>query len=136
MDNLSGIQQNIEYKRPNSMATAAQICGIIAVISVFTMTIYPAIILGSLSIIFGILSRGEDKRFSDRAKTGLVTGTVAIGIDLALVGATLMLIFSNGEFKQLLNETCKEVYGQTFDDMLEDAMDGSIDLDYYNLPKM
>lgn len=118
--------------KPNSFATAAQICGIIAVISVFTMTIYPAVILGALAIIFAVLSRGEEKKYSDRAKTGIVTGSVAIGIDIALIAATLMLIFSNGEFKKQLNDACMQVYGQTFDQMLDDAMNGESTLDPYS----
>lgn len=129
-------QRNIYSRKPNQMETASQICGIIAVISVFTMMIYPALVLGSLAIIFAILSRGSAKKLYDRAVTGIITGGIAIAVDIALLVASLAIIFSNGPMKQQLNDACKQMYGQTFDDMLQDAMDGELNLDYYNLPGM
>lgn len=124
---------NNRIEQPNGMATVSQVCGIIAVISVFTLMIYPALILGSLAIILGLLSRGSRKRLPAKAKTGVVTGAVAVGVNLALIALTLFIIFSDGPMKRQLNATCKQVYGQTFDDMLQDAMDGELNLDYYNL---
>ncbi|MBQ0027781.1 MAG: hypothetical protein KBS96_04185 [Lachnospiraceae bacterium] len=126
-------QQRYPVVKPNSFSTAAQICGIIAIISVFTMTIYPAMILGSLAIIFAILSKGSERKYSDRAKTGITAGIIALGMDIALVAATFMLIFSNGEFKKQLNDACEQMYGQTFDEMLEDAMRGESTFDPYNI---
>ena len=41
-----------------------------------------------------------------------------------------MLLFGDNPFKTQVNDLMKEMYGQTYDDMLKDAMDGSFDLEY------
>jgi len=116
------------------MDKASKICGIIAVASLVTFLVYPAVILGALSILFALLSRGEETRLSDKAKTGLTTGIIAISVNLVILGFGCLLIFSSGPYKDEMNKVCKQMYGQTFDDMMEDAMDGSFDLEYHNLP--
>lgn len=118
----------------NGMAKASKICGIISVVSIITLMIYPAIILGSVAIILALLSRGKEKRLPDKARTGLTTGIVAIVVNIVVVGGAVAILFSDGAYKQQLNSMCAEMYGQTFDDMINDAMDGSLDLDYHNLP--
>ncbi len=114
----------------NTMARVSFVLGIIAMVSVFTFTIYPTLILGSLAIICGILSRGYETRLKGSAATGVGFGTGAIVLCVALLAAVIALIFSDGPVKQQMNEACKDMYGQTFDDMIKDAMDGSLDLDY------
>ncbi len=123
-----------ELKYSPQMAKASQICGIIAIVSIVTMTIYPAIVLGSTAIILSFLSRGERKILPDEAKTGLTTGIVALVVDLLIVAAAVMLLFSNGEYKKQVNTVFSQMYGYTFDEMIEDMKDGSLDLDYSNLP--
>lgn len=114
----------------NVMARVAFVLGIIAMVSVFTFTIYPTLILGSLAIICGILSRGYEVKLKGSAATGVGFGIGAIALCVALIVFVVTLIFSDGPIKKQMNEACKEVYGQTFDDMIKDAMDGSLDLDY------
>ncbi len=118
----------------NGMAKASKICGIISVISIVTLMIYPAIMLGSVAIILALLSRGKSARLPDKARTGLTAGIVALVVNIALVGGAVAILFSDGEYKQQINSMCAEMYGQTFDAMVEDAMDGSLDLEYHNLP--
>jgi len=130
------VRENNRMARPvNGMARAARVCGILSVISIFTFMIYPAIVIGSLAIILALLSRGEEKNLSDMAKTGMTTGIIAMVVNVAILGMACMLLFSDGEYKAQINDTCKQMYGQTFDDMIEDAKDGSLDLEYRNLPQ-
>lgn len=137
VDRPNGSDGGVYYEKivpGNGMAKAAQILGVMAIISVFTMLIYPAFIMGALAIILAFLSKGADLHMTDKAKTGMTTGIVAVVANIALIGVVLALLFSDGVYKQEINKVCKQMYGQTFDDMLNDAMDGSFDLEYYNLP--
>lgn len=118
----------------NAMARTASTMGVVAVISIFTMMIYPAIVLGSLAVILALLSRDRDGHMHDKAKSAVTTGLLAIGVNIALLAVTFGLLFSGGSFKNQINDTFEEIYGHTFDEMWEDAMDGSLDLDYRNLP--
>lgn len=125
-----GRDSRLEAGMPNSMAKAASTVGIIAVASIFTMLLYPAIVLGATAIILALLSRDRDGRMHDKAKGAITTGVVALVADIAVIVLAMTLLFSNGSFKQQINETFKQTYGQTFDDMWEDALDGRLDLDY------
>ena len=120
--------------KANMFATAAKVIGIISIFSVFTFSLYPAFIMGGLAIILAVISKGDTIRMCQAAKTGFVTGIVALVLNITLVGALGLLFFTDNAFKTLLNDTSVEMYGQTFDDMIKDAMDGELDLEYKNLP--
>lgn len=119
---------------PNSMAKAASTMGVIAVVSLFTMLIYPALIMGATAIVLALLSRDRDGKMHVKAKNAITTGIVAIAVDAVMVAAAMTFLFSNGSFKNDLNELFKDTYGQTWDDMYKDMLDGSLDLEYKNLP--
>ncbi len=118
----------------NSMARAASTLGVMALISVITMLIYPALVLGSIAIILAILSRDRTGFMHDKAKVAVTTGALAIGINLAMLGLTAGVLLTQGPVKQYVNDVFEEVYGYTFDEMWEDARDGRLDLNYGNLP--
>ena len=119
---------------PNSMAKAASTMGVIAVISLFTMLIYPALIMGATAIVLALLSRDRDGNMHVKARNAIATGIVAIAVDAVMIAVAMTFLFSNGSFKNDLNELFKDTYGQTWDDMYKDMLDGSLDLEYKNLP--
>ncbi len=119
-----------EARMPNSLAKAAGTLGVLSVLSIFTMLIYPAIVMGSTAIILALLSRDRQGFMHDKAKNAITSGTIAIVADLAILIMAFVLLFSKGSFKQQLNDMFVETYGQTFDDMWEDAKDGRLDLEY------
>lgn len=129
------INHNINrYGKPNRLGQIAMILGLIAFFIAFTCMIYPAAMLGGVAIVLAVLSRGRGRRFDGTAKVGLWSGIAALIVNVAIIAGVVALIFSNGEFKNMMNEACREMYGQTFDDMVDDAMDGTFDLEYENLP--
>ncbi len=119
-----------EAKMPNSLARAASTTGIIAVVSIFTMLLYPAIILGATAIILALLSRDREGRMHDKAKSAVTSGVIALVADGAILVLVMTMLFSGGSFKQQLNDLFVETYGQTFDAMWDDARDGKLDLEY------
>ena len=116
--------------RMNPMAKAASTLGILSIVATFTMMLYPSIILGAMAIILSLLSRGRDKHLSSKASSGMTTGIIGLSVNIIIGATAVLLLFGDNPFKSQVNDLMKEMYGQTYDDMLEDAMDGSFDLEY------
>ena len=113
----------------NAFAKASMTIGGIALVSVFTFTIFPAIILGSLALILALLSRGAELTFHKTAKSGILLSVLAIVVNVALVGGTCMLMLGDTPYHEQLNETYEEMFGISYDEILEGVMDGSIETD-------
>lgn len=62
--------------RSAGMSVASLIMGIFGLI--MSCCIYPAMIFGSLAIIFALLSRGGEMHTNSYAKAGLILGAIAI----------------------------------------------------------
>ena len=113
----------------NAFAKASMTIGGIALVSVFTFTIFPAIILGSLALILALMSRGAELTFHRTAKNGILLSIMAFVVNIALVGGTLGMIFGDNSYHEELNATYEEMFGMTYDELLEGVMDGSIETD-------
>lgn len=110
------------YRKSNGFATASLVFGIIAFVSAFSMTILPPLIFGSLSIILGILSRGDQKLHS-RALAGVITGAAALVLNLAICIFSFYMVFSNPDatkqYWNMVNETYEQMLGMSLDEILE-----------------
>lgn len=104
----------------NGLARASMVLGIIAVVSFFTFTIYPAVIFGSLAIILALLSRGASFNLHSKAKNGIITAVTAIGCDIALIVSCCFLIFGSADFFE-------SIYGMSFQEMMEGMENGTLD---------
>ena len=113
----------------NAFAKASMVIGGIALVSVFTFTIFPAIILGALALILALMSRGAELTFHRTAKNGILLSIMAFVLNIALVGGTLVMIFGDNSYHEELNATYEEMFGMTYDELLEGVMDGSIETD-------
>ncbi len=113
----------------NSLARASLVIGVIALVSVFTFTIFPAIILGSLALILALLSRGAELTFHKSAQSGIIMSVLAFVANVVLVGATCLLILGDTPYHEELNATYEEMFGMSYDELLEGIMDGSIETD-------
>lgn len=84
------------------MSVAAMVMGILGL--VMSCCVYPAIIFGSLAIIFALLSRGGEMHTNGYAKAGLVLGIIAIicGI-LFLIYSFLTILTQFGGLEGYLN---------------------------------
>ena len=109
--------------KPSGFATASLILGICAILTSFTMTLIPPLILGSLAIILGLLSRGDGRRFHSYALAGVVTAASALVINVAITVAAFHLLFSNPEISadywNSVNRTYETMTGMSLKDILE-----------------
>lgn len=115
-------EHNNQPSGSRGFATASLVLGIVAFVSALTMTILPPLIFGSLSIILGILSRGDQKLHS-RALAGVITGAAALVLNLAICIFSFYTIFSSPEatsqYFDSVNETYETLFGVSLDDILE-----------------
>lgn len=65
-------------RRSQRMENAALLLGVIGA-ATFCL-VYPALICGSLAIVFALLSRGGERTLTSRAKIALILGAIALGI--------------------------------------------------------
>lgn len=113
----------------NSFAKASMTIGAIALASVFTFTIFPAIILGALALILALLSRGAELNFHATARNGIMLSILAFVVNIALVGGTCFMILGDNPYHEELNATYEEMFGMSYDEILQGIMDGSIETD-------
>ncbi|MCR5467471.1 MAG: hypothetical protein K6F37_00795 [Lachnospiraceae bacterium] len=97
----------MEYRQPSAvMARWSMILGIIAIVT--SPCILPAVVLGALAIILGLLSRGGQLKLPTPAITGVITGVLGIisGASCFIAGYT-MLIEQYGSYENFMNEYMK-----------------------------
>lgn len=95
-----------DNRRSQKMENAALMLGILSLV-LFCM-VYPPLICGSLAIMFALLSRGGTATMTSRARTGLLLGSVALGLILLVFVYTLIVanVYYGG-----LENMMREVYG-------------------------
>ena len=137
-DNENGKQETPEINRwtppvrePNqSMYTAALILGVITLVSAVMMTVYLPFVFGGLSIIFGILSRGQNRKLPGQAKTGIIIAVAGLVLNIGIIAGSFYLVFNNPEVRKQFDITFEQMYGESFDEMMEDIKNGR-ELDTY-----
>lgn len=107
-------QQN--NRRSQKMETTSFIFGILAVTTI--CLVYPTFIFGSLSIVFALLSRGGEMTLTPKARTGLLLGSVGLGIIILMFFYTIIVanVYFGG-----IDEMMRELYqsiGLDYDAML------------------
>lgn len=100
---------------------------IFGLLSLFTcMFIITTFIFAGLSILFALLSRTSEEKFSASAVGGILT-SIAGMICLVILFVFSYKLITLPEYREILNETYEQMYGQSFDELLEDAQNGTLD---------
>lgn len=116
---------NYQPKPQNKFVTASLILGLLAFItSMFFITPF---IFGALSIIFAILSRNGNEKMSGSAIVGISASIVSMLGVVFMVGMVYYLMFNVPEYREMMNQQYEQMYGQSFDEMLEDMQNGTFD---------
>lgn len=113
----------------SSLYSAAFILGIMAIFCCFTFTVYPAFILGSIAIILALLSKGRNAKMNSKASVGIICATAALVLNTLIVTYSMTMVFTDPQTRQELNDTCEEIYGISFDEMLEEITGSSDNFD-------
>lgn len=88
------------------MENISLLLGIIAIAG--SCLVYPSLICGSLAITFALLSRGGEIALTPRAKTGLILGSIGLGIVVLMIIYTLVIanVYYGG-----FEDMARQIYG-------------------------
>ena len=92
-----------------------------ALLSMFVFPVVSPCILASLAIVFAVLSKGGNLRFSRSARIALILGIIAIVINVLFLGyslVTMKAVLSDPEGRQQLSDILYRRYGMTLDELL------------------
>lgn len=98
--------------------------GAFSLVSTMLMTVFLPLITAPLAILFGIFSKGKDRKMDRRAKHGVTAAIIAICINLGLVAFSVSSLFTNTAVQQQMDRLMQQMYGvslQEFFDELEQS---------------
>ncbi|MBD5545086.1 MAG: DUF4190 domain-containing protein [Lachnospiraceae bacterium] len=116
---------NYQPKPQNKFVTASLIFGLLAFIT--SMFLITPFIFGALSILFAILSRNGNEKMSGSAIAGISASVVSMLAAVFMVSMVYYLIFNVPEYREMMNQQYEQMYGESFDEMLEDVQNGTFD---------
>ncbi len=112
-----------KYNASLSYGSLSLVLGMGAAITTAMMTgIFP-LILAPLAIMFGIFSKGAEKKLSGSGKHGLTVATAALAADLVIIGFYMHSLATNADAHATLNRMSMTMYGISFDDTMESLED-------------
>lgn len=119
-------------RNTSTFAVASLVLGILSLVTLCT-GILP-IPLGALGILFAALLHRKGRSMPPQATAGLVTSICGLIMGLFItVGACVYtfvempMLLRDPAYRQQLNETCEQMYGMSFDDLMQQAY--GIDID-------
>ena len=105
-------------QQPNIFMILSMVMGILTFMS--SAFIFIALVTGGLSILFAILSKGNHPRMNFLSKAGITASVTGILFSVILTSSVIYLVFNSSEYRELLNTTYESMYGETFDEVLEE----------------
>ena len=113
------------------MATVSMILGLGSIFTMFT--VYLPLILGSLAILFAILSKGYGKKMVAAAKIGIGTAIGGLALVITVAGTAVGIIFSlskdsmvqfgqamDQQFEEQTGMSLEDVAGQSYEELMRD----------------
>ena len=88
--------------------------------------------MGALSILFAVMAHRKKREFTSQVKIGIVTSLISIlitGVILVTTIISLPTLLKSEEYREQLNTTSEQMYGMSFDELMNDYY--GIDLDSY-----
>lgn len=82
--------QPVYRSQPNSFATASIVCGILSIFS--CIIIYAALFFGSLSILFGLLSRREALTMPSSSQAGCILSSISMALSVVLTALAVAFL--------------------------------------------
>ena len=108
----------------HNMAMVAFVFGIAAIGSNFILPVVLSFFLGSMSILFAILSKGGERKMESAARRGVVCSL--LGFALAAILFVTMLVpmmlrqLSDPVFRDAMNQMSEQLYGISYDEVLRE----------------
>lgn len=104
----------------DGMITAAMVLGISAIVSAFMMTVYFPFILGGISIVMALLSKGHEPKMVPKAKLGIICSVIGLVLNFVIVGSSVYTIISDEATFRQFDKMYEYIYGESFSDAYEE----------------
>ncbi len=116
---------NRQRNKGEGLAIASLVCGILGCILMCSIVF--SVLFGALAIIFALLARGDSFKLTKSSRVGFILGLIAIILSVIIFAATIHNIIVNygsieglmNEVTAVMNESFSEMYGLTFEEMME-----------------
>jgi hypothetical protein len=92
-----------------------------ALLSMFVFPVLAPCLLASMAIVFAVLSKGGNLRFSRLARLAVILGVIALVINVLFLCysfVTMKAVLSDPEGRQQLSDILYRRYGMTLDELL------------------
>lgn len=122
-------QPQMLHNPGQTLAAVSMFMGMACIFTLFT--IYLPMILGSLSILFALLSKGYGKKMTATAKIGITTAAVSLALVVTITGSLVVLLFSlsghemirlGGQMDQMFEQQTgispEDIQETTYEDMM------------------
>ena len=112
----------------NPFSNASMVLGILSVLTLGT--IFLPLPMAALGILFACLAHRKGQKRDRSARIGLITSVAGLCISLSLIVSSLAMLptmLRTPEYRDQLNAFSNQLYGESFDDMVEDLY--GLDLD-------
>lgn len=118
---------NMQKQPGNSMATVSFIFGTISIIFSLMRLGFFSVFPGVFAIIFAILAKGRSEQFTGNNKFSVAMGVFGIIVGISTTIYYIYLILTDPSYMQQLNDLYLQLYGISFEDMLEEVLNGNFD---------
>lgn len=124
--------RGIPRPEPNqALISAAFVLGILSIVTAVMMTVYIPFILGTIAIMLAILSRKKDGALHRQARLGIILSVIGLVMNTVIVASSVYTVFNDPDVREEFNTVCEQMYGQSFDDMMETIKEGGeVQFDY------
>ena len=114
----------MDYQTPQNKKSpfiaASILMGILSLVAL--CTVIGPLIFGSLGILFAILAHRRGQKWESDALLGVITSSIGLGFSVVLMIAALAMMpamLNNPDYREYLNEVSEQMYGESFDEMME-----------------
>lgn len=122
------VNNNYSSPRPRAngegLAMAALVLGVLSIVTAFTLTIYPSLVLGSISIVLALLSKGRAPKLASKAKISVICATAGILFTGALFVSTLFAVSRNPSLLQEALDNFEAQYGVSYEELMQMMLTG------------
>ena len=103
----------------------SMLLGVLSIIaSPFFFVAFPA---AAMSIIFAVLSKGNELKMDIMPKAGVITSVFGMVCSLLITGLVILLILTSSAYRERLNETSMSMYGITMDEAFKQSYGFSLE---------
>ena len=118
----------IKVIKLNIFSVLSFVFGIIAVFSISTLIF--SIGLGSLAVIFAVISKGYEKRLNPVSRNGFILGLSSLLVSLLICISSVYLYTCNQEYHDRFNQLYEQLYGMSLEEYTQELLANPEDISY------